>query len=1103
MNRTATPPDVTRLPGRRELRLRLGSVLLLLLSAPTRHTDAQVLYGSVVGRVSDASQAAVAGATVTIVHQETNLAREATTNGEGAYRFVNLMPGTHTVRVALAGFKEREEMDVPVSANTVARVDLRLEVGTRNEAITVESGQALLQTDTGDLHAELKSGEITALPLGNYRNYQTLLNLVPGTTPAQFQNAPIDTPARALSTNVNGTAGNNNNTRLDGTTDVYVFLPHHAVYVAPAETVSTVNVSTASFDAEQGMAGGAAVTVLTKSGTNELHGSVLALYEDEDLRARNYFNPGAKPDTSRTIVGATIAGPIVKDRLFVFGAWEGVFETRAQTLTGTVATEAMRMGDFSALGTTIYDPATGHPDGTGRTPFAGNFIPPERVSSIAAAIQASVPLPNGDGTFGNYTATGPVELDRHNFDVKLNYALGPATQLWAKYSQMNARVSSIPFLGDAGGRGFGWGTDAGDTRVRLATFGTTWTFSPNLVLDGTIGMTRMDQEVFVARYGTNVGTDVLGIPGTNGDGGSNGDIRASGMPAFFISGLETLGGWDGWAPVFRNDRTYNFSANLTYATGRHEVRGGIDVVRIELNHWQSNTTPRGGFFFDGGATALGPAGSPDPFNAYAQFLLGLTTVASKAIQPELMTGREWQIGLYVRDRWQVTRDLTLSLGVRFETYPLMTRADRGIEYYDDATNQVLLGGRGGNPEDLGIEVRQPHFLPRVGFAYRISDKDVLRGGYGITVSPMPFSRPLRGFYPLQVSQDFVGPNPYVPFGSLEGGIPLFDGPDLRTGVVDLPASAIMASPYEDHVNRGYIHSWNLTWERRLPWDMSLAAGYVGTQTTHQLGLLDINAAGAGEGRAGAPLYQRFGRTAVTWRFDGWLSSSYHALQVALNKPFRKGFFVKGAYTWSKAMNRTDDDGFSLVLWNHPSVLDKNYGPAGYDRTHNFQLGFVAELPFGRKGSGLVDTLVRGWSINGIVSAFTGTPFTVTASGASVNAPGNQQSADLVGTPTRLGGIGAGHPYYDPAAWARVTEPRFGNTGRNSVRGPGWWNVDLGLFRRFPIGRTTLEARVEAFNLTNTPHFSNPNGNVNSPGFMTITSAAPDERQVRLGLRVSF
>jgi hypothetical protein len=1102
----------------RPIKLPLLAILVVTLATLSGPADAQVLYGSLVGRVSDTSLAVVPGVRVVAVHRATNLARETTTDGDGTYRIANVPPGPHTVRVVLAGFKEYVKTDVPVSANTVTRVDVTLEVGALTEAITVQSEQALLQADTGDLHAELESEEITSLPLGNYRNYQSLLHLVPGTSlprpTANNTTGGLDNASAPLAINVNGTAFNNNNTRLDGTSNIYIWRPHFTAYVAPAETVDTVNISTASFDAEQGMAGGAAVTVLTKSGSNEFHGSAFVLHENEDLRARNWANAKYDPvtgeeipkiDSARSIVGVTVGGPVIKDKLFFFGAWEGVYETRSWTRTGTVATEAMRRGDFSGLGTTIYDPATGNPDGTGRTPFPGNVIPADRISPIAAQIQAEVPLPNRDGVFGNYNDTGPDEMDRNNFDFKLNYNLSNAAQIWAKYSQVNADATSGYFLGKAGGPGFSLGAGIGNTRTRLATLGTTWTLSPNLVLDGAIGMTQMVQETVPPDYGTNIGTDVLGIPGTNGDGGAGGDIRTSGSPVFWISGFTGLGGVEGWTPVFRNDRTYNLTANATYLTGRHEVRFGADVVRMELNHWQPELGfgPRGGFWSSGGATALAPTGSPNPFNAYAQFLLGLITETGKTLQYELMTGREWQFGLYVRDRWQVTRNLTLNLGLRWEKYPLMKRADRGIEYYDDTTNEVLLGGRGGNPEELGIEVRHPQFLPRIGLAWRLGQNNVIRGGYGMTVSPIPFSRPLRGFYPLTIAQNWISPNPFVPSWTLEEGIPLFYGPDLSTGSVELPTTADMRSPYRDRITRGYIQSWNLTYERRLPWDMSLATSYVGTMMTHQLGFLNINAAGAGEGWAGAPLFQRFGRTANTGRYDGWLSANYHSLQVALNKPFSKGFFIKGAYTWSKAMNRTDEDGWSSVGWNHPSVLDKNYGRATYDRTHVFQFGFVAELPFGREGSGVLDVVVKDWVLNGLFSAFTGHPFTVFASGASVNAPGNWQSADLVGEPTKLGGIGADDPYYDPSAWAPVTEVRFGNTGRNSVRAPGWWNIDLGLFRRFPIGRVNLEARIEAFNLTNTPHFDQPNNNVNSRGFMTITSAQPTERQIRLGLRLSF
>jgi hypothetical protein len=1080
--------------------------------------DAQVLYGGLVGNVADPSGAAVPGVSVILIHEQTNLARETTTRPDGGYRFVNVQEGTYTVRATLQGFKEYVERGIPVATSTVARVDVTLEVGSLSEAVTVQSERTLLQTDTGELRSELNSEEVRSLPLGSFRNYQTLLNLVPGTTPHRSSNAITDTPARSLNTNVNGTARNNNNTRLDGAVTVFVWLPHHAVYVAPAETVDTVSTSTSSFDAEQGMAGGAAVTVMTRSGSNQFHGSGTFLFENDALRARNFFNPGEKPESSRKIGAATLGGPIMKDRLFFFGAWEGHYLTGGDTRTGTVPTEAMRAGDFSAFDTTIYDPLTGNPDGTGRTPFPGNLIPADRISPISANIQSRIPLPTRDGVASNLTRTGNFTMDRNNYDFKLNWNLSPALQLWAKYSQMDADVSSDMWLGNPdeggiGGTGFGVGSGVTRTRVKLGTLGWTWTISPTFLVDGNVSHARFDQEGLPPDFGTDYGTDVFRIPGTNGDGGSNGDPRTSGMPGFSISGFERLGNPDGWSPLFRNDRTWNVTVNATWIEGRHEMRFGADVVRLELTHWQPELGPgpRGQFTFNGGATALGPSGSPNQINAYAQFLLGLTTDAGKGIQHEVMTGREWQFGLYFRDRWQVSRNLTLNLGLRWERYPLMTRADRGIEYYDDTTNQVLLGGRGGNPEDLGIEVRHRSLLPRIGFAYRLGENNVFRGGYGMNVSPIPFSRPLRGFYPAVVAETFVGPNPFVPFGTLEEGIPLFYGPDLDTGVVDLPPTAGMASPYIDRVTRGTIQSWNLTYERRLPWDVSLATSYVGTLTTNQLGFRDINAAGAGEGRAGQPLFAAYGRTAFTWRYDGWLSASYHGLQVALNKPFSRGFFIKAAYSWAKAMNRTDDDGWSNVLWSHPSVLSKNYAVAGYDRTHIFQLGFVAELPFGRGGSGALNALLRDWVVNGVVSGMSGRPLTVLASGASVNAPGNQQTADLVGTPTVLGGIGPGNPYYDPSAWAPVTEARFGNTGRNSVRQLSRWNIDLGLFRRFPLGsKVTLEARVEAFNLTNTPHFDISTAgfarsSVNSGNFMTVTQTDPDapERQVRLGLRLSW
>jgi hypothetical protein len=1095
------------------LALAVSVAALLALAVPV---GAQVLYGTLVGNVTDPSGAAVPGATVTLINPATNLARETTTNAEGVYRFVNVQPATYNVRVSLPGFKEYVKEGVPVAATTVSRVDVTLEVGAITESVNVQSEVSVLQTDTGDVHSELRAKEIENLPMGNYRNYQSLVNLVPGATPAGFQNAVTDTPERALTTNVNGTARNNNNQRLDGATNIFIWLPHHAVYIAPADTVDTVNVTTASFDAEQGMAGGSSVTVLTKSGTNELHGTGFWLHEDANLRARNWANTsGAKPDSKRNIGGATLGGPIIKDKLFFFGSWEGHYTTSPDTQVLTVPTADQRAGDFSAYGTTIYDPATGNPDGTGRTPFANNIIPANRISPIAQALQARLPLPNGPGTSGNYTTSGTTTFNRNNYDGKLNLNISSQVQVFAKYSQMSATVSAGSYFGNpadggAMGGGFGGGlAGSADTTVRIGTAGLTWTLSPRIVLDAVFGLTRFDQSNIPQDYGTNYGTDVFGIPGTNGAGGANGDIRYSGFPPISVSGYEAYGGTAGWAPAFRNDRSYNFSANLTYTLAAHELRFGADVVRMELNHWQPELGygPRGYFGFDGGVTTPAPSGSPDNYNAYAAFLLGDASFVTKSLQYETMTGREWQYALYARDRWQVNKKLTLNLGVRYELYPMMTRANRGIEYYDPTNNTVLLGGLGGNPETFDIKVKYPHFLPRIGVDYRLTEKDVIRAGYGITVSPLPLSRPLRGFYPLTITNNYNGATDYVPAGTLAAGIPLQFGPDESSGVIDIPGTVDMRSPYYDHLNRGYIHSWNLTYERRLPWDMSLSAAYVGTQTTHLMGFYDINAAAPGTGQAGQPLNQAFGRTAYTARFDGWQSSNYHSLQMSLNKPFSKGFFVKAAYTYSKALNRQNDDGWDYVNWNYPTLMYKNYGPASYDRTHVFDLGFVADLPFGKNGSGALNAIVKDWSVNGVFSAFTGTPFTPTASGASLAAPGTRsQYADLVGTPVKTGDVGASTPYYTTSAWAPVTEVRPGTASRDSVRGPGWWNIDLSLFRRIPIGRRfNLELRAEAFNLTNTPHFTNPNGNVNSSGFMTVTgtSANSPERQFRLGVRMQF
>jgi hypothetical protein len=1090
------------------------SALWISLSSP--QLRAQVLYGSIVGTVTDQSGAVVPDARVRTINPSTGEGRDVSTDSAGAYIIGNVVPGTYNVTVTKPGFRMYTKTGVAASANTVSRVDVRLELGSQTQQVTVQSAATLLQTDKADVHTDLNPQELSNLPLPNYRNYQSLFNLVPGATPTQFQNSVTDTPQRSLTTNVNGTNRNNNTTRIDGAGDVFVWLPHNTVYVPPEETIETVNIATDSFDAEQGMAGGASVTVITKSGTNQMHGLGFAYWDDNRLEARNFFYYGkGTPFSLHNIDGGTISGPIVKDKLFYFGSWEGTWERENYSSLFTVPTAAQRTGDFSGYSTTIYNPSSGNSAGKGRTPFPNNVVPASLISPIAQQLQALIPLPNQPGTSSNYFSSGTQVLNRNNFDVKVDWNRTSTHHIFAKYSAMKALVQCSFGLGAAGGPGLcNGGPGTAPTLVQVPTLGHSLVITPNLLLDGVLGFNRMGQHGTDSFYGQNVGLN-LGIPGTNGP-----DIRQSGFPIFNITGYTSLGQTANWMPFWRHDESWTTSHNLTWTHGSHEFRFGFDLIHYHLNQWQPEAGsygPRGLLSFDGATTALSGGASPNQFNAYAAFLLGLDESVGKSLQNLPLTGREWQFAWYARDRMQVTRNLTLNLGLRYELYPLVHRDHSGLGRYDLNTNQMIIGGLGGNPENAGITVSHKMFAPRLGLAYRLGSATVIRAGYGISYDPLPMSRVFRDPYPLTVVQNFVGPNSYIPFGSLSTGIPALFIPNVSSGFVPVPTTEVISrSPFPGLLHRGYIQSWNFTIERQLPGAIVASVAYVGTETTHQFVDHELNAGYPGSGTAGLPLYGLFGRTVSTLFEDGWLSSHYHSLQVSFNRRLSQGLLLKGAYTYSKAIDMADDDGRVGLLFNWTPMLSRNEALAGFDIPNNFQIGFVYDLPFGKgksyAQSGVAGAILGGWQLNGTVSAFNGAPFTVTASGASLNAPNNTQTADQVlPTVAQLGGIGPGHPYYDPKAFAPVTGVRFGTSGRDILRGPGVFNTNLSLFRTFPIReRLNLEFRAESYNFTNTPHFnagsqgtSFINANVSAGSFLQITAANTDQRQFRLGLRLSF
>ncbi|MDP2997261.1 MAG: TonB-dependent receptor [Bryobacterales bacterium] len=1141
--------------------------------------SAQVLYGSIVGTVTDQANAVVPKTAVTILNTATGLSRQATSDEAGYYSISNLPQGAYDLSVTVTGFKPLTQKGVHVLINTVTRADVRLEVGTVTDSVTVEASAALLQTNKADVNVNLEARAIGNLPLGGYRNFQSLVNLVPGATPGRFQNAVIDTPQRDFTTNVNGQDRGANNTRVDGSANILVTMPHHMVYVPPVESIEEVNISTNNFEAEQGMTGGAAVTVSTKSGTNQFHGSAFAMHANAATRAmvwdENRAGLKTKPKGIRNIDGGSIGGPIKQNSLFFFADWEGTFERVGRSNLYSVPADDFRTGDISrrlgapimdARGSAImvptteggstqlrqgmiFDPFTGNLDGTGRSVFSSNgrinVIPASRLNPATSKLLALVPRSNLPGDTNNFFNVGAQRFNRNNFDAKVNWNRNVKNQVWVKYSIMEALVRGSFGLGAAGGGCLcDGGVGDGHTRTQIAGIGQTYTVSPNFLVDGTLGWTRFGQYVKSPDLGTNFGSDTLGIPGTNGA-----DPRESGMPAFSYGDYSTLGNTEGWNPLWRNDQSYTFNTNASWMKGAHEIRFGFDVIHHLMNHWQPElgSGPRGSFSFGNGVTSLNTAaigagvgfqgGTPsfeNGWNGLAGFLLGTPTGAGKSPQNIKMDSLENQFALYVRDRWRVTSKLTLNLGLRWELYPNRTRsAGLGIESYDPTTNEVLVGGRGSIPQDAGVGYSKKLFAPRIGFAYQATKSTVIRSGYGITYHSHPWgAQALRGWYPLTIVATYSGTNGYQPVTTDPNyvaagvpnrplgagvGIPPISSPDISKGRIPLPLSNEMGYPVANRqMTRGYIQSWNFILEHKLPGELVGSVGYVGTASVNGFAFLDINASQVpGSGNAGRPLFAKFRRTATTREWNGRTHSSYNSLQATLNRRVAGGLFLKGAYTYSHAIDMANYGDWTAFSWNASIVFNRNRASAANNIPHMFQLGYLYELPFGSgkkwATNGASKAVLGGWQINGIFAAYQGRQFTMSASGTSLNMPGNAQTPDQVKPVVEiLHKVGDDGTWFDTTAFARPTGARFGTVGRNTMRGPGVVNADLSLFRTFRLTeKFNLQFRAESFNLSNTPHFANPNGNANSSSFGQIlsTQSAGDavgrSREMRFGLRLGF
>jgi len=1110
----------------------LCALFALLVSAPS--ASAQVLYGSVVGNVKDGSGAAIVDANVTIQQAGTGFSRQAKTNETGQFQFPTVPGGVYEVTVAKTGFSTFSSKDVNVSSNAVSRVDVSLEVGALAESIRVEAAPAVLQTDRAEVRSEITSKQFENAPLPPGRNYSHMFKVLPGFTYPRNGNGPSVDPSRAALYNVNGTTRQSNAVRIEGSGVNQIWLPHLPGYTPALESIEAVNITTNSFDAETGLAGGAAVNVSIKSGTNDLHGSAFEYHNSNATKAKPFFLPAGerKPKQIFNQMGGTVGGPIVRNKVFFFGSYEGTFDRQFGSRLETIPNAAIRRGDMSASPTPIYDPATGAVNGSGRTPFPQNQVPSARMDPIAVRVQSMLPNPTFDSLTANLFGAGAYKFNSHKMDAKINWNASEKLTLFARGGVQDHAFESGPLLGELLGVPFySPASVAGPTygTTGNTSFGATYVLTPTLILDGNFGYTAYDANSEELYLDKNIGSDVLGIPGTNGSRPFEG-----GWPRFSVSNYTTMGAQGSSSrPFYNRDPRYQYVGNATWTKGSHSVRFGFDSSFQQINHTQVEFVgalhgPSGGFTFAGGPTTLNGGPASNQFNTWAAFLLGAPTGIGRTKQiPNEYNVRAAMHSLYIRDSWQVNRKLTVSYGTRWELFPMPRRADRGMENYNFVTNKMEVCGVGSVPIDCGVGQSKRLFAPRVGIAWRPKEDFVVRAGYGITVDPYSLARPMRTNYPLLVVLNINGANAFQPAGRLRDGIPVIPEPNLGNGIIDI-APQVAANSLEKNYQRGYIQSWNFTLQKKLKWGFVGQAGYVATRQINQVGFRELNYAPINGGNGGRLLAQRFGRTAETRLVAPIGNAHYDGLQTSLERRFTAGLHLGISYTWSKSIGiccSENSDGLAAI--QIPEYYKLNRSVSNINSPHNLTINSVWELPFGKgkrlATGGVASWIAGGWQVNGILSAVSGSPFYVTSSSTSLNAPGSAQRADQVKDKVEiLGGAGRGQSYFDPFAYRAVTDARFGTAGFNSLIGPGILNLDLGLFRDFRVTeRLHIQFRAEAFNSTNTPHFANPGTNVsnlqlnadgsvrNLGGYTEITGLANtgrdgiDERVFRFGLRLTF
>ena len=1119
--------------------------LVVVLAVTAR---AQVTSGTILGTVTDSAGQVVSGADVTITEVAKDASRKFTTDESGDFNAPFLIPGTYSVTVERQGFKRHVSTGIVLQVDQKARLDVTLEVGELSETTTVLAGSAgLVDTDSSELGEVIEERAVRELPL-NGRNFAQLVYLAPGITPGQagenLSGASTFNPRGASNFNALGHHANSNGWLVDGIdNNEYTF---NTVIVTPSvESIREFKVLTGTFSAEFGRGAGV-VSVSTKSGSNDFHGTLFEFLRNDVFDARNYFASRQavpkKPPFRRNQFGFALSGPLTfprfgeggpriwsgKNRTFFFGDYAGLREIRGLTFVNTVPTAKTRVGDFSEYTNPsgqlirIYDPLTTRPDPARpgrflRDPYPGNIIPANRINPVGLNVASIYPLPNLPGNFNNYVSTANRAVTEDAFTIRLDHKISDDDSIFARYTYGNFKLDApqgqanccLPTPPEAAAR-FDLGPFvAGIQNTRLKTQGAavnyTRIFSPALVNEFRTGFARTTPATFQSDFGR-MAAESLGIRGINVSS------FTTGIPNINVADFTGLSGGPSFLPVNPKQTHYQFEDNVYWTRGNHQLKFGYRYIRRLASPF-TNTDTRGVLNF--GRNFTNNPSDNAGGSGLATLLTGYSTGGSRGflLEPYYMTNQEH--AAFFQDDFKVSDRLTLNLGVRYEIYqPDVEIRDRLVNF-DPVNLRLIYAGQDGASRAVNKSTQKGNFGPRVGFAWDAFGKGrtIFRGGFGISHFPEPHSASnlLGQQVPYTISQNYspeVNPtdfsrvptiaNPFAPISPIQ---------PRTTAELNAANPRVLGHSFENLTP--YAESWNLDAQRQLTSTLMWEIAYVGSRGIHLTFCYNPNEVQPGTGsQASRRLIQSLNNASNIIQCDPRNMSTYHSMQTKLVKRFSDGLQFLASYTFGKTLDyggAAASGGGSVGNPQTVTDLRAGRGPAGYDVKHRAVFSYVYELPFGPdrrfvNDNRVLGAFIGGWQLSGITTFTTGRPFTVFLNtGVNNGAPS---------WPNRIGSGRLDNP--DPALWFNpadfVAPPAntYGNSARGVLYAPGHINFDTSLAKNIPL-REELRGqfRFDAFNLFNTPSFGFPNANIGAPTVGRITSTLGDNRILQFALKLEW